>query len=103
MKQNIVTSIKVISIILITCAIGLESWNLYAIYTQTHIPNIPCPIFWIERVAVISHLIEGIIAAYFAPSRNEIPIKYGIYTFFVGTVGLLELFKEDKIEKGRVN
>lgn len=92
MKENIVTSIKVISTLLIAGAIGLELWNIYAIYTHTQVPNILRPVFWIERFAVISHLIEGIIAAYFAPSRNKIPVKYGVYTFFVGTVGLLELF-----------
>lgn len=92
MKKNIVTSIKFISTILITCAIGLEIWNIYAIYTQVQIPNFLHPAFWIERVVVISHFIEAIIATYFAHSRNKTPIKYGIYTFFVGTVGLLELF-----------
>ena len=94
MKKNIVVSIKFISTLLITCAIGLELWNIYAIYTQAQIPNFLHPVFWIERFAVISHLIEGIIAAYFAPLHNKTPLKYGIYTFFVGTVGLLELFEK---------
>lgn len=94
MKENIVTSIKFISTFLITGAIGLELWNIYTIYTHTPLPNILGPVFWFERFAVISHLIEGIIAAYFAPSRNRTPIKYGVYTFFVGTVGLLELFEQ---------
>ena len=81
-----------------TGAIGLELWNIYAIYNHIDIPNILQPVFWIERIAVISHLIEGIIAAYFAPSRNKIPVRYGIYTFFVGTVGLLELFDRDRAD-----
>ncbi|HEY9634751.1 MAG TPA: hypothetical protein V6D14_15215 [Coleofasciculaceae cyanobacterium] len=49
-------------------------------------------IFWIERFAIFIHLVEGVIAASYAPSRKNMPIKYGIYTFFVGTVDLLELF-----------
>ncbi|WP_407891284.1 hypothetical protein [Scytonema sp. NUACC26] len=54
------------------------------------------PVFWIERFAVTIHFVEGVIAAFYAPSRKKLPIQYGTYTFFVGTVGLLELFaKED--------
>lgn len=45
------------------------------------------------------HFIEGIIAAYKAPLKNKIPINYGIYTFFVGTVGLLELFDKQDIHE----
>ncbi len=99
MKKNIITSIEFISTLLITSAIALELWNLYAIYTHTHIPNIPYLVFWIGRFALISHAIEGVITAYFAPSRNQKPLRYGIYTFFVGTVGLLKLFDNDGIEK----
>ncbi|MEQ9357174.1 MAG: hypothetical protein RIG63_18605 [Coleofasciculus chthonoplastes F3-SA18-01] len=38
---------------------------------------------------------EAIIAAVYAPSRQKTPIVYGTYTFFVGTVGLLELFDQE--------
>ncbi|WP_017747601.1 hypothetical protein [Scytonema hofmannii] len=48
-------------------------------------------VFLVERFAVTIHFIEGIIAAFYAPSRKKVPIQYGTYTFFVGTVGLLEL------------
>lgn len=41
-----------------------------------------------------SHFIESIIAAFYAPSRKKMPIKYATYTFFVGTIGLLELFDQ---------
>ncbi len=88
--------IKVISVIFITSAIGLELWHIYALLSNTTIPSILYPVFWIERFALGSHLIEGIIAAFYAPSRQKIPLKYGTYTFFVGTVGLLELFDQRK-------
>lgn len=71
---------------------GLELWNVYALLTSSKLPSSLNPIFGIERVAVAIHLIEGVVAAYYAPSRNKMPIPYGTYTFFVGTVGLLELF-----------
>ncbi len=41
-----------------------------------------------------SHFIEAIIAAFYAPSRKKMPIQYATYTFFVGTIGLLELFDQ---------
>lgn len=91
-KIKLYSFIKVISVILITSAIGLELWNIYALITSSTIPSILHPVFWLERFALGSHLIEGLIAASFAPSRKKMPLQYGTYTFFVGTVGLLELF-----------
>ncbi|MEI1377062.1 hypothetical protein PQG02_10330 [Nostoc sp. UHCC 0926] len=93
-KRNLFTFIKIISTVLITSAIGLESWNIYAVITNSHLPSSLNPIFWIERFAMTSHFIEGIIAAFYAPSRKKMPIKYATYTFFVGTIGLLELFDQ---------
>ncbi|BDI18700.1 hypothetical protein ANSO36C_45020 [Nostoc cf. commune SO-36] len=94
-KKKIYTIVKIISTVLITSAIGLESWNIYALITDTNVPSSLNPIFWIERFAMTSHFIEGIIAAFYAPSRKKMPIKYATYTFFVGTIGLLELFDQE--------
>lgn len=91
-KKTLSAWIKVISTVLITGAIALESWNLYASFTHLPVPSSLNIVFAIERFAVVAHLIEGIIAAIFASSRQQQPLRYGIYTFFVGTVGLLELF-----------
>ncbi|CDN15188.1 hypothetical protein RintRC_3145 [Richelia intracellularis] len=35
---------------------------------------------------------EALVAAYFASKKDKSLVKYATYTFFVGTVGLLELF-----------
>ena len=94
-KRDIFTFVKIISTILITSAIGLESWNIYAVITNNNLPSSLNPIFWIERFAIAIHLVEGVIAAAYAPSRKKMPIKYAIYTFFVGTIGLLELFDRE--------
>lgn len=91
-KPSVFAAIKVVSTILITGAIGLEAWNRYAVLAHQTVPSSLIPVFWIERFALISHFIEAIIAAGYAPSKNKLPLSYGIYTFFVGTVGLLELF-----------
>jgi hypothetical protein len=93
-KRKFFTVVKIISTVLITSAIGLESWNIYAVITNNNVPSSLNPIFWIERFAMTSHFIEGIIAAFYAPSRKKMPIQYATYTFFVGTIGLLELFDQ---------
>lgn len=98
-NKSLFTLIKIISVVLIISALGLESWNIYALLNHWTIPSYLNPIFWVERLAMTIHFIEGIIAAYKAPLKNKIPINYGIYTFFVGTVGLLELFDKQDIHE----
>ena len=80
-KRKIYTLIKVISLVLITSAIGLELWNIYEILTHSTVLNIPNPIFWIERFAITSHLIEGFIAAYYAHSRNKKAVTTALILF----------------------
>ena len=94
MKKNLFP-IKILSTVLMISAIGLEIWNIYALTNKIPIPSNIIPIFWIERVAVISHLIEAIIAAFKAGSKDKIWYKYSVYTFFVGTIGLMELFDQE--------
>lgn len=94
-KKKLFPLIKVVSTALIVGAIGLEISNIYASLTHHSLPQSLAPVFGIERLAVSIHFVEGIVAAYKAPSRQKIPINYGTYTFFVGTVGLLELFDQE--------
>lgn len=103
MNQKIFTAIKVISSLLMVGAIALELGDIYAGYTGTQLPNLPAPIFWIARLAITAHLIEGTIAAIYAPAKQKLPLQFGIYTFFVGTVGLLELFNVQIGPTDRVN
>jgi len=93
-KTNLFTLIKLISIVLISSAIGLELWNAYALLHNSKIPTSLNLILSIAHLAISIHFFEGLLAAYKAPSKEMIPIKYGTYTFFVGTVGLLELFEK---------
>jgi len=86
-KEKLFPIIKIISTALITSAIGLELWNM-----QTSITNLT-PALIIAHIALSAHFIEALIAAYYAPTRNQTSIKYATYTFFVGTVGLLELWE----------
>ncbi|RCJ24692.1 hypothetical protein A6770_03265 [Nostoc minutum NIES-26] len=96
-KQKLFLLVKIISTVLIASAIILELWNLSALITNNKIPGSLNIIFWIERFAIAAHFLEGVIATIYANSRNKMPLQYGVYTFFVGTIGLLELFsQEDK-------
>ena len=91
MKQQLFSLIKITSTILITCALGLEIWQIYALLTDASLPHQLYPIVWLGSIALVGHLIEGLIAGFKANASHKNSITYGIYTFFVGFVGLLEL------------
>ena len=93
MPKRLLTTIKILSTILITGALGLELRNLYALQSQMTPLDLPFPLLWIGRFALVAHFLEGMIAFIYAPFRNQSAIASGIYTFFVGTVGLVELFE----------
>jgi hypothetical protein len=93
MPKRLLTTIKIISTILIVGVLGLELRNLYALQSQITPLDLPFPLLWIGRFALVAHFLEGIVAFIYAPSRNQPAIASGIYTFFVGTVGLVELFE----------
>jgi hypothetical protein len=93
MSKFLLTTIKIISTMLIVGVLGLELRNLYAVQSQMTPFELPFPLLWIGRFALVAHFLEGMIAFIYAPSRNQPAIASGIYTFFVGTVGLVELFE----------
>ncbi|TVP61939.1 MAG: hypothetical protein EA343_12625 [Nodularia sp. (in: Bacteria)] len=93
--KTLATMIKVISTIFISGAIGWELWNIYAAMNNISIPSSLNFIFWLERFAITAHLIEAGIAAFYAPTKQKMPITYAIYTFFVGTIALIELFAQE--------
>lgn len=82
--------IKILACVVISGALGIEVWNILgqsSLYTSWPV------VFWFGRLALIGHGIEALIAAFFASSRGRSPFNMGIYTFFVGTVALVELFQ----------
>ena len=91
MKPQISNSIKAVSIIAISAAITLKGWNLYLHLQNKSLPDSLAPVLWLATVALIVHSIQGAIAAFKASSQGKNPLTYGIYTFFVGTIGLKEL------------
>lgn len=94
MNFKISQLVKATSIILITAALGLEIWNFYLQLDNKTLPTKLNYVWWVGTIALVAHSIEGFIAAFNAVSRDKNPITYGIYTFFVGYVGLQELFEK---------
>lgn len=91
-KQTGFKLIKVISTVLILSAIGLELENLYVSQIGGQLSSTLQILLWFSHFALSAHLIEAAIAAFYASTRGKAPFRYGFYTFFVGTVGLVELF-----------
>lgn len=84
--------LKAASTLCIAGAVGLELGNLCAKFILGHPLQGFDTIFYISRFALIAHAIEGAIAAIYSPSKQQSPLGYAIYTFFVGAPGLAELF-----------
>jgi len=93
MNPNTAKLIKATSVTLITVALGLELWNIYLLLNNAVLPENIKPFFWLGNVILVAHGIEGFIAAFLVRDRDLNPVTYGVYTFFVGFVGLKELSK----------
>lgn len=87
--------IKIISPIVMIGAIILEIVMVYFRLNDWKIPDFLTIVAIIALVALIIHFGEAIIAAFFAHRKGHNPLKYGIYTFLIGTIGLLELFTKE--------
>ncbi|AFZ01920.1 hypothetical protein [Calothrix sp. PCC 6303] len=98
-NPNLINLVKVVSTTVMFSAVGLELGNIYALTNSIRVPSNLDIVFVVERIAVTSHFIEAIIAGFFAPAKNKQPIQYAVYTFFTGTIGLLELLQIDKVEE----
>jgi RsiW-degrading membrane proteinase PrsW (M82 family) len=88
---QLLSAIEITSTILMTGAIALEFGNLYYQLTVRQPLDSLYPILAIARFAMACHLVEAVISTFYASKRHQMPIKYAIYTFFVGTVGLLKI------------
>ena len=95
MNPTVAKSIKVVSSLAMSSALGLEGWNLYLHLQDKSLPANLTGIFWLASVALVAHAIEGLIAAFKVRSSSLNPWLYGVYTFFVGFVGLQELKERD--------
>ena len=89
-SDHLLNPVKVFSSVLVAGALGLELWNILAggsFFSDWKL------VFYLGRLVLVSHGLEAIIAVVYAGSKGRSPVVTGIYTFFVGTVGLMELFQ----------
>ncbi|MGB0564538.1 MAG: hypothetical protein ACPGVO_22475 [Spirulinaceae cyanobacterium] len=93
LPQTLWRTIKLLSASLIVAALALELWHQYANRAGFALPAILTPLFGIERLVLLGHLIEAGLAIALSLKRSHNALTYGIYTFFVGFVGLVELFE----------
>jgi len=91
MNPNTAKAIKIVSTLAMTGALALEVGNIYLRLQGKLLPANLTPLFWLGSVALVAHAVEGFIAASKARSHDKNPLRYGVYTFFVGFVGLQEL------------
>lgn len=89
LNPTLSTAIKSLSTGLITAILALQLWTLW---TQEQLSDRLHLVLTIGYGVLALHAIEGILAAFYAPSRAKQPLSYGLYTFFVGFPSLLELF-----------
>ena len=99
MKSKLFSLIKGLSTVLMTAALSLEAWHFYG----GTLPAILTPVLWLARFAVAAHALEAVIAAVMAPAQQKPALRYAIYTFFVGTVGLYELWEGRKMSREGVS
>ena len=89
-SDRLLNPVKVFSSVLVAGALGLELWNILAggsLFSDWKL------VFYLGRLVLVSHGLEAVIAVVYAGSKGQSPVVTGIYTFFVGTVGLMELFQ----------
>ncbi|MEM9538734.1 MAG: hypothetical protein AAGA60_04395 [Cyanobacteria bacterium P01_E01_bin.42] len=91
--NKVLIFIKVLSTVLVTGAIALDSWIVTHSLPVSELPHLFRLLFWFTIFALGSHLLEGIIGAVVAFRREKNAIAAGFYIFFTGTVGLLEVLE----------
>ncbi|MCM1985399.1 hypothetical protein [Lyngbya confervoides] len=83
--------IKGVSPILMVVALGVDGAIAYR-WSQSLAIVPPWSVLGVLGTgALVAHGFEGIIAGSMARSRGQHPLRYGIYTFWMGTVALVEL------------
>ena len=90
--------IKILSPILIVGALYVDGTILYDWLQGLDCPKAFIAIGAVGSVALAAHMFEGIVAAAMAKKRGLNSWRYGIYTFFVGTVAFVDLLNIEESE-----
>lgn len=95
MNSTIAKLIKIASSLVITGSLGLLGWNLFLHLQGASLPPNLTSLFQLGSFILVAHGVEGAIAAFKAPTYNQKPLPWIVYTFFVGFVGLQELANQE--------
>lgn len=85
--------IKTLSVFMMIAALILQLVNINTILNHQQIPSVMVVIIKVAKLALVIHLLEGILAFFYALAHRKNALILGIYTFFTGTITLLELFE----------
>ncbi len=99
MPKLLIWSIKILSTVLIIGFLGIAGWNFYARANNAAIIDLPQWGLWWGYFAIFAHFLEAIAAAIYAYFQQKNALLTGIYVFFVGTVGLGEVFEKQDFQR----
>lgn len=99
MPQLLTRSIKLLSTVLIIGFLGIAGWNFYATGNNATIIDLPQWVIWWGYFAIFAHFLEAIAASIYAYFHQKNVLLTGIYVFFVGTVGLGEVFGKQDVQQ----
>ncbi|NEZ64285.1 hypothetical protein D0962_16050 [Leptolyngbyaceae cyanobacterium CCMR0082] len=82
--------IKGVSCTLIAGALGLVATKLSGMIAEHTLLE---RVFWIGAAALLFHVLEGIAAGILAHRLKENSVKAGMYTFWTGIAGIIEILQ----------
>jgi len=86
-------TLKITSTILILIALGIVITNFLHIFPELTNSSFFRIITWLASFSLISHFIEAVIIYIYTYKKAAKPLQLAIYTFFTGTIGLTEIWK----------
>jgi hypothetical protein len=87
------TTLKITSTILIIIALGIVITNFLPIFPELTNSSFFKIITWLASFSLISHFVEAVIIYIYTYKKAAKPLQLAVYTFFTGTMGLTEIWK----------
>lgn len=87
---RVLNVIKVMSCLFIAGALGLVIGKIGGVIAENSWLE---HAFWIGSAALLFHILEGVVAGILAYDLKENPVKAGIYTFWTGIAGVIEILE----------
>ena len=87
--------IKILSPIVMIGAIAIDLTLAYRWNQNLEIPKLLKALGALGTVTLSVHTFEGLIASAMAQKKGLNPLRFGIYTFLVGTVAFIDLLSDE--------